>query len=86
MSFFDKVQDNILSLQSDKEKFDNLISNFNASVEESYKLDILKEEMLSLLSKIFSNHCEDVLSVSFKMRVNEVRKTLVDTLNEKKIL
>ena len=34
--------------------------------------------------KIFSNHCEDVLSVSFKMRVNEVRKTLVDTLNEKK--
>lgn len=84
MSFFDKVQDNILSLQSDKEKFDNLISNFNASVEESYKLDILKEEMLSLLSKIFSNHCEDVLSVSFKMRVNEVRKTLVDTLNEKK--
>lgn len=83
MSIFSNVQSNILALEADTKKFDSLIKGFKATIEESYKLDILKEEMLNLLCQILCNHSEDVLLVSFNMRVNEIQTKLIDFLKEK---
>lgn len=83
MSIFSNVQSSIVALEADNKKFDTLIKSFKSTIEESYKLDILKEEMLNLLCQILSNHSEDVLSVSYSMRVNEIQSKLIDLLNEK---
>ncbi len=83
MSIFSNVQSSIVALEADNKKFDLLIKTFKSTIEESYRLDILKEEMLNLLCSILSNHSEDVLSVSYSMRVNEIQSKLIDLLNEK---
>lgn len=83
MSIFSNVQSSIVALEADNKKFNLLIKSFKSTIEENYKLDILKEEMLNLLCQILSNHSEDVLSVSYSMRVNEIQSKLIDILNEK---
>lgn len=70
----------ITTLESKKNQFDLLLSSGNLDINDRYKLEILKEEMLNILSNIFSVYSTNVISNSFYLQVNELEKQICDLI------
>ena len=73
----------ITTLESKKNEFDLLSLSRNLSINDKYKLEILKEEMLSILSNIFSVYSTNVVSNSFYLQVNEIEKQICNLIVKK---
>jgi len=73
----------ITTLETKKSEFDLLRTSNSASIQDKYKLEILKEEMLSILSNIFSVYSSKVISNSFYLQVNEIEKQICNLIVKK---
>lgn len=73
----------INALQNKKSLFDSILEKGQLDIENKYKLEILKEEMLHILSNIFSIYSKNILSTSFYLQVNQIENSIYELIQEK---
>lgn len=73
----------ITTLEAKKKQFDLLALSDNLDITKRYELEILKEEMVNILSNIFCVYSNNVVSNSFYLQVNEVEKQICELILKK---
>ena len=73
----------INTLEIKKSMFDSIISQGNMDIENKYKLEILKEEMLNILTNIFSTYSSHIFSTTFYLQVNKVESKICELITKK---
>lgn len=84
MSVLTSIESGINCLYSRQNELDNLLSKFGLSSEEQYRIDMLKSEISDILADILALQCEDALSSSFYLQVNEIEQEIYSILDEKR--
>ena len=84
MSVLTSIESGINCLYSRQNELDTLISKFTLSSDEQYRVNILKDEISDILADILALQCEDVLSSSFYLQVNEIEQEIYSILDEKR--
>lgn len=84
MTIITSIESGFNCLYNRQTELDKLISKFTLSNEERYKMEKLKNEISDILADILALQCEDVLSSSFYLQVNNIEQEIYNLLEEKR--
>ncbi len=84
MAILTSIESGFNCLYNRQSELDKLISKFTLSNEERYKMEKLKSEISDILTDILALQCEDVLSSSFYLQVNNIEQEIYNILEEKR--
>lgn len=79
------ILSDISTLENMKEQLNLLISKDSKCIEDKYKQEILKEEIINILCYIFSTYSTNILSNSFYLQVNEIESKIYKLIEEKNV-
>ena len=84
MSVLTSIEKDFNYLYKRQNELDLLISKFGLSNEDRKNVEKLKIEISNILTDILSTKCEDVLSASFYLQINNIEQEIYNILDDKK--
>lgn len=82
MSILSSVEGEFADLYDLQKELDDFLSSITSV--NQYEVDKVKNEITNILADVLSLNCNDVLSCSFYMQVNQIEQIIYNVLDEKK--
>ena len=82
MSILSSVEGEFTDLYDLQKELDDFLSSITSV--NQYEVDKVKNEITNILADVLSLNCNDVLSCSFYMQVNQIEQIIYNVLDEKK--
>ncbi len=82
MSILTSIEGEFNNLYDLQKELDDFLANITNV--DQYELIKIKEEITNILSEVLSLQCDDVLSCSFYLQVNQIEQIVYNILNDKK--